>query len=458
MRPSSFKPALGLFFACTLVGAANAIAAPASPAAKPDAATTSSPAKSDNRELLHWQELPGKVTLDLELRGRTEEQTALNYVNDKDRLYELTRVRGSIQYNALSWLTAFAQFHDMHALGLPQRDTASNMKDYFDLRLGYVNVHYEDKVQVIAGRQALQYGDERVVGVPDWSNTARSWDGFRARFVAPRGSLDLFSTSVVVIHPVGLDTHGAGLTFHGAEGNLLVAPKTTVMPFVYIRAYPRVASLQKTYGSELEATFGSEWDAKLPHGFSTTGLGDIQRGSYSNDSIHAGAGIARLGYAVPVRFSPTVEGEYDYATGNPHTNANRISTYDQQYPKNHNAFGLVDLFGFENIQMERLSVGAVAPYKWTLLFQGESLQVANKMDNVYSSSGGTAVSVPKGGFLHDGIGTGFDAQTRHYFGHGLDANIGVGHFFPGYVMTSRSKGAPLTLVYAQLSYHFVISR
>lgn len=456
MRFSKSVFGLVFLFACTL-GAASAVAAPASPAAKPEASAPSA-TKTSNSELLHWQELPGKVTLDLELRSRPEEQTALGYVNDKDRLYELTRVRGSIQYNAFSWLTAFAQFHDMHALGLPQRDTASNMKDYFDLRLGYLNFHYEDKVQAIAGRQVLQYGDERVVGVPDWSNTARSWDGFRLRLAAPKASLDLFSTSVVAIHPVGLDTHGAGLTFHGAEGNVLVTPKTSVMPFVLVRAYPSVKSQQKVYGSEVEATFGSEWDAKLPFGFKTTGLGDIQRGSYSNDSIHAGAGIARLGYAAPVRFTPTIEGEYDYATGNPHKNANRISTYDQQYPKNHNAFGLVDLFGFENIQMERLSVGAVAPHKWTLLFQGESLQVANKMDNVYSSSGGTTVTAPKGGYLHDGIGSGFDAQAKHYFGHGLDTNIGVGHFFPGYVMTSRSKGAPLTLVYAQLNYHFTVVR
>jgi hypothetical protein len=78
---------------------------------------------------------------------------------------------------------------------------------------------------------------------------------------------------------------------------------------------------------------------------------DQQRGSDSNDSIHAGAGVIRGGYV--------------YATGNPHTNPFRIGTYDQQYPSNHNAFGLVDLFGFQNMKQDRLNLSLAR--SWGLL-------------------------------------------------------------------------------------------
>jgi hypothetical protein len=59
-------------------------------------------------------------------------------------------------------------------------------------------------------------------------------------------------------------------------------------------------------------------------------LGDLQRGSYSNDSIHAGAGIVKVAHLFDsLPWKPRLGGEYDYATGNPHQNPNRISTYDQ---------------------------------------------------------------------------------------------------------------------------------
>ncbi len=61
------------------------------------------------------------MTLDMELRGRTEEQTSLGYVSGKDRLYELTRVWGGMTVLPTNWLTIYGQFMDLHALGLPLR-------------------------------------------------------------------------------------------------------------------------------------------------------------------------------------------------------------------------------------------------------------------------------------------------------------------------------------------------
>ena len=124
---------------------------------------------------------------------------------------------------------------DLHALGLPLRDTAANMRDTFDLRQGYLDFHYKP-VQFIVGRQELRIGDERVVGISDWTNTSRTWDGFYMR-VGNVNQLNLFSTSVVTVHPTSLDTHGAGLTFHGVHAKLATyVPHTTIEPFVLVHA------------------------------------------------------------------------------------------------------------------------------------------------------------------------------------------------------------------------------
>jgi len=49
------------------------------------------PLKEGIVQTFHSSENP-RITLDMELRGRTEEQTSLGYASGKDRLYELTRV------------------------------------------------------------------------------------------------------------------------------------------------------------------------------------------------------------------------------------------------------------------------------------------------------------------------------------------------------------------------------
>lgn len=416
------------------------------------------PRKEGIEQSFQARGVPAWITLNMELRARTEEQSALGYVSGKDRLYELERVRGAVEARPAQWLTLFAQFHDLHALGLPLRDTASNMRDSFDLRQGYLNLHYKKDAQLFAGRQELKFGDERVIGISDWTQTSRSFDGFDLRLNRGKTRVDMFTASVVTIHPTSKDTHGAGLTFHGVEANFAgLHNGLSIQPFFLVRALPRVTSQQKLVGSESEYTFGSAWEAKLPAGFDTSGTGMLQRGSYSNNSIHSGAGILRLGYKIPdAPWKLHLQGEYDYATGNPHTNTQRVSTFDQQYPSNHNAFGLVDLFGFENIRQQRGNLFCEPAKNWMVLLQAESLQVANVHDSVYSSSGSSVVTAPTGRFLHDGIGTGFDASTKYVWHKSYVANVGVGHFFPGYVMTSRTHGAPLTIVFAQLTYRFRI--
>jgi hypothetical protein len=277
--------------------------------------------------------------------------------------------------------------------------------------------------------------------------------------VGDKNRVDVFSTSVVAVHPTSLDKHGAGLTFHGVEGQITtLAPRTTIEPFVLVRALPRVLSQQSIYGTETEVTMGIYAASQLPLGFEYSATGILQRGSYSNDSIHSGSGIARAGYtAKQLPWSPRVQGEYDYATGNPHRNALRIGTYDQQYPSNHNAFGLVDLFGFENIKQVRGNLDLKPAANLSVLFEAGSLHVTTVRDAVYNGSGSAVVKAPAAGFASDDIGTEFDASAKYACRKYVLVNAGVGHFFPSEVMTHGAKGAPLTLVYFGLTYRFRIN-
>src|SRR3984885_14510020 len=402
---------------------------------------------------------PSWLSLDGQVRLRTEDFTSYQYTSGNDRVYELTREYGGLTVRPTPYLTAYIQFIDAHALGLPVAHIAANMRDVFDLRQVYLEFHHKN-IRLYAGRRELRFGSERVVGIRYWTNVSRTWDGFYGKFGdrADKNHVDVFSTSVVTIHPTSLDTHGAGLTFHGVYGTIgSRVPNTVLQPFVLVKAFPRVNSQQGIYGSEVETTFGAEMDGHLPAGFDYDIVGDLQRGSYSNDSIHAGASIVKVAHLFDsLPWKPRLGGGHAYATGNPLRNPNRISTYDQLYPSNHNAFGLFDLFGFQNIKEQRVNLDLGPTKNLWLLVQGEAIGIASRFDGVYNS--GVTVQAPAHGFATNSIGDGFDASAKYVFHDYWAVNTGVGHFFPGSLMSANDHGAPLTYAFFGITYRFSVGK
>jgi hypothetical protein len=392
----------------------------------------------------------------VQLRGRLEGQTSYNYVSGNGQVYLLTRNYEGLQVRPTKYLTGYIQSIDTHALGLPLNEVAANMRDVFDDRQAYLEFHMKP-VEVYAGRFELKYGDERLVGISDWTNNSRSWDGFLGR-VGDKNRVDLFATSVVAVHPTSLDKHGAGLTFFGAVGTIGTwVPHMAIQPFVYIKSFPQVVSQQGISGVETITTPGVEAAGRLPSGFDFDGLVAWQRGSFSNDSVVSNAGDIKAGYTSQmVWWKPRLLGEYDYASGNSRKDLFTINTFDQQYPSNHNAFGLTDLFGFQNIKQERINLDLTPRKHVTMLIQQEWLQVASRFDDIYSGSAAIVAKAPTTGFLSGDIGREFDASGKWVVNDYLVMNIGVGHFSPGTVMRENAHGAPLTLGYMSLTYRFKV--
>lgn len=74
-------------------------------------------------------------------------------------------------------------------------------QDVFDLFQAYVE--WGDPavfpLSLKVGRQEMTYGDQRFIGLTDWSNTGRSFDAARLRYQASKKSwIDLFTGRVVI--------------------------------------------------------------------------------------------------------------------------------------------------------------------------------------------------------------------------------------------------------------------
>jgi hypothetical protein len=411
----------------------------------------------DNPQSVTVKALPDWLSLDLQLRGRTESQTSINYLPDNTQVYELTRVWGGMNVRLPEHLSAYAQFADDHALGLPIQYTATNMRDAFDLRQAYFQFTEPDFI-FRPGRQELHLGEERLIGISDWTNVSRTFDVIHAVLGSKDNYLELFSGSVVTTHETSFDRPSGGFEMHGAYATLkTLVPHVRLEPGVLIHTLP-VTSQQGIKGREVLFAPTIRAEGKIPGGFNYDVSGVLERGSYVNDSIHAGAAYVKAGYTARwLPWKPQLTPEYDYATGNAQRNPYRVSTFDQFNPSNHNVFGLTDLFGWKNIKQRRVNFDMHPSHSFYVLLQGESFHVASTHDAVYNGGSTVTVSPPAGGFLSDDIGTEFDASMQYAGPLHLYYEAGVGHFWPGALMTANDHGAPNTLAYFQITYLFKAS-
>jgi hypothetical protein len=406
----------------------------------------------------HWSSLPSWLKFDSEIRGRLDGQTAYNNVSGDGEVYGLTRVRGGVILDATNYLTLHLQFQDTHAPGLASNLIASNMHDTFDLREGWVELH-QQHVKLYVGRQELKFGGERLAGVSDFTNNSRTFDGVDLR-LGEKNTVDIFSTSVVITHPTSLDTHGGGLTFHGVYGRFNAGnEETSVQPFLFIKALPHVRNSRGQQGNELATTFGAEVQGNVRRIFEFDGMAALQRGSFAGDSIEAGAFYIKAFYATPhLPWSPRFGGEYDWASGNSALPSQTVGTFDQQYPSNHNAFGLGDIFGFENIRETRVSLDLAPAEHVTLLIQAEALNLASVHDAIYASAGTSLVEAPTGGFLSDRIGFGVDVSAKYVFRQALVWNAGMGRLQGANTLRLAGLAQDQTYAYLSLTYRFRIEK
>lgn len=413
------------------------------------------PKISGDVQPLRADRMPKWLTFDASMRVRPEYQSAINLHTDDRPLYALTRARLGVSIDPAPWISFYVQAQDSHALALSLADTASSMRDTFDVRQALVTIKRR-KHFLLAGRQPLRFADERLIGISDWTNVSRTFDAVLFE-TEGRNRLSLFTSSVVNIYPGRPDRSDGGLHLHGAVyawDSLL--PKTSVEPFLFVKTQQGVASPIEAKGSELEFTFGSFIAGDLPNGFFYSGTGALQRGGYAGQSIEAGGAVVRVGYtAKKLPLAPETSVEYDRATGGDPSRVGRRSTFDQLYPSDHNVFGLVDLFGWQNIEQWRVGSTILPAKGLSVSVQAEDLHLANSRDAVYSTSGSALAIAPALGFRSSDLGKELDLSAK-YITHDLVANAGIGHFFPGQVMLEAGKSSPLTLIYLSFTYRFKV--
>ena len=142
--------------------------------------------------------LPSWLRVRGEFRERMEGFAGGGFTNELDDLYWLSRFRFNATVTPTRLVSFSVQAQDARVADKSIGTTGPPFKGTFDLRAVFADIgDARTRVTARVGRQELAYGEQRLLGHLNWTNTARTFDAARVTIRGSRFDVDLFGGSVV---------------------------------------------------------------------------------------------------------------------------------------------------------------------------------------------------------------------------------------------------------------------
>jgi hypothetical protein len=349
------------------------------------------------------------------------------------------------------------QGQDAQAMARNVKPDVSPWEDTFDLRQAYVEIGNPDtsRFAVRAGRQELFFGDQRLIGHLNWTNTARSFDAVRATYRKGKVRVDVFSASVVRFYEGAFNKRGDGDNIHGAYAVLSVVPnKGVIEPYLFVREQSAIKSEGGVIDKLTAETLGFRLAGKLPSNFDYTIETAGQFGSVDTDEVRAWAGRMVLGHTLAkAKFKPRLIAAFDYASGDSDPTDGRRETFDQLYPTGHDKLGLNDQVGWRNIAAARAGIEMKVSPRLALNGNYLSWWLADPHDALYSAAGAVVAKVAAGTAGRH-VGQESDIQAVLTVNPQMQISGGLGHIFPGTFLVNATPGQSYRFSYVMATYQF----
>lgn len=402
------------------------------------------------------RDLPSWLSLGADVRWRGEGTENTGYIQTNDQHYFLQKYRFNVDIRPLSWLNFYGQLQDARVTsGLKNQDGSA--KNTLDLHQAYVGIGREDGWwDVKAGRQRLIFGEERLIGAAEWTNSGRVFDAIRLGIHHGSDRVDLFASSVVINDPTGMDHHQQGNNLHGIYGSFgSWIPRSKVEPYVLWHTSPTASSLFNLTGKYESWTYGLRSAGNITDRWLYQGEVIGQKGDIGNYHLSAWTALAQVTRNLgSLPWKPSVVGEYNFASGGRdiQNGTGTIHTFDQLYPTNHPKYGATDTVGRRNMKDIRYAL-YMHPRAWlTIRTEGFSFWLANPSDALYGGNGSVAVAPIAGGAQFSHIG-----QEAAVLGEvkisRYEIGARYGHLFPGKYLNTYSTGVGRSFWAAYFGFH-----
>lgn len=391
--------------------------------------------------------------LTFEFRNRWEARTGVNFGRASNLENPLFRTRIGAEWKPLQWLKLSAMGQDSRSplYGAQPPVTA---RDGMDVQESYIELFPDRKrgFGFQAGRQMTVMGEGRIIGVPQWNNTSRTYDMGRVYYRLPRARLEFLMVSIVKVRPDEYNRPGLGDRLWGMYNsfpNLLA--KATVDVYILRRSQNRPGGFAgagtlgiNAYGGRAAGPLVGKWK------YSVEGM--VQAGHIGSRAQRGSGLVGNVSHSVPLKFPLDLAIEYKYASGSKDPAGARSGTFDQLYAANHDRFGHADLFGWRNIHnlrsLDTLRVGK----NLAVNFMYNNLWLASEKDALYSGPG-VAIAQSIRGVAGRHVGQETDLFLVRKWG-GLQFGAGFAHLFKGEFLRNTTPGVNTRYLYVFQSYSF----
>jgi hypothetical protein len=424
--------------------------------------TTGNPAPYDFHDFAPFtyldSKLPKWIDLQAEERFRYEAYDNSSFKAKVDDSYLLNRFRFQVDVHPNSWVRVTAQVQDARS-GYQNPPIGPPNTVRWDLKLGYAEIGDPEKhwVSLRVGRQLINYNNT-IIANSEWRNQGRSYDAAVLNLNWKHEHLGLFAASPVAPQAYGISPHQEGNNIYGAYGRIddLVVPHSSLEPFFLWRVQPAEVvepAVSKTVtGKEDEKAIGLRFKAQDNKTFDYSGELIYEGGKVGTQNISAWAGQAGAAYQfIHTTAKPRVFAQYDYASGNGNPKVNTThSTFDTIEPTAHDRFGIVDLFGWQNLESARAGATVEPHRRLTFTVQGLDFWAASALDSIYNTSGSAIVTNKTAHGNH--VGAELDGYSWYELNRHFNVGGGVGYFGGGQFLSNVTNSHSYTYYYFALNF------
>ncbi|MFN8548709.1 MAG: alginate export family protein [Candidatus Eisenbacteria bacterium] len=297
-----------------------------------------------------------------------------------------------------------------------------------------------------AGRQIFQYGDGRVVGGSEWSNSGRAWDGLRLRFAPPRWQADALVAWVNEGRLTGGDRVLAGTNTQwkpraGAE----------VEAYLFLRSFGDATAISTsgTTGRLHDGTTGLRLRT-TPGRFDFRLEAATQQGRRAAEDVHAWFGAARGAYEIPSRWKPRLQLEWLTASGDSSPRDKKSQRYDPVYWSGHGYLGQLDVVGCANVRDLNLVLGAQPARGASGSIEVHRFRL-NEARDVWVDDSGNILRRSSDGSAGTDLGTEMDLGFKWDLRPRVGLSGGWSRFWKGDFVRQTGGGKDLEWGYLQLA-------